>query len=342
LPDTPFQSLSSDDRLAALRVAAENSGRQAYLLEKDIWVVQTLAALVEAPFGRHLTFKGGTSLSKAYRAIRRFSEDLDITYDIRTLAPNIGLEDGDEFIPKSRKQAKKWTKNIRTLLASWVAHEALPAINSSFHKFGTAVQSRVEEDCIYITYNSLFTSGGFVKPEVKIEFGARSTGEPRTEFSICCDAAEHLPGFVFPTAISHVMLAERTFWEKATAVHVSCRQRKLGSRMSRHWHDLVRLDDSGYADKALDTPQIAITVASHKAMLYREKDSENNLIDYKAAVSGDLQLVPGSEVYGTIAADYNAMMDSGMLMDSDEKFDDLMQRCDDIQKRANNRHIPTP
>ena len=87
---TPFQELSGNDQRDALEVAASRSGRRANLLEKDAWVVYTLRALVETPFGGRLTFKGGTSLAKAYHAIRRFSEDLDITYDIRAIAPHFG------------------------------------------------------------------------------------------------------------------------------------------------------------------------------------------------------------------------------------------------------------
>ena len=89
MPEQPFQILPEEDRREALLVAAGRSGRPAYLLEKDLWVVWTLCALVDAPFNHALTFKGGTSLSKAYRAIRRFSEDLDITYDIRTIAADL-------------------------------------------------------------------------------------------------------------------------------------------------------------------------------------------------------------------------------------------------------------
>ena len=86
MADTSFQSLSPDDQRDALEVAASLSGRRAHLLEKDIWVVHTLRALMESPSSEDLTFKGGTSLAKAYHAIRRFSEDLDITYDIRAIA----------------------------------------------------------------------------------------------------------------------------------------------------------------------------------------------------------------------------------------------------------------
>ena len=90
MAETPYQTLAADDRRDALRVAEDRSPHRTFLLEKDIWVVATLSALIDAPFGKDLAFKGGTSLSKAYRAIRRFSEDVDITYDTRAFAPGPG------------------------------------------------------------------------------------------------------------------------------------------------------------------------------------------------------------------------------------------------------------
>ncbi len=88
MPDD-YLRLSKKDRGEALSFAASHSGRPAHLLEKDIWVVRTLGMLFDAPVGDHLAFKGGTSLSKVYGAIRRFSEDIDLTYDIRRLVPDL-------------------------------------------------------------------------------------------------------------------------------------------------------------------------------------------------------------------------------------------------------------
>ena len=99
MSDPLFQSLSAKERLGSLRFASDGSGVQANLLEKDIWVVQVLATLFNSPFGGDLTFKGGTSLSKVYRAIRRFSEDIDITYDIRALAPSLAAQDDIDSLP---------------------------------------------------------------------------------------------------------------------------------------------------------------------------------------------------------------------------------------------------
>ena len=137
-----FHSLSVRDQRDALEVAAARSGRRAHLLEKDIWVVQTLRAFVEAPFGQHLTFKGGTSLSKAYQAIRRFSEDIDITHDIRAIAPDLVTPGDEEPLPATRSQAGRWRNEIETRLAAWVEESALPAAMESFAQASLSAEIR--------------------------------------------------------------------------------------------------------------------------------------------------------------------------------------------------------
>jgi predicted nucleotidyltransferase component of viral defense system len=96
-----YLSLSDEDRAEVLELGRERTGRPAHLLEKDVWVVRTLGALFGSPVGADLTFKGGTSLS-AYRIIDRFSEDLDLTYDIRRLIAH--LTGGEGFLPTSRRR----------------------------------------------------------------------------------------------------------------------------------------------------------------------------------------------------------------------------------------------
>lgn len=339
MPDALFQSLSASDRRDALEVAAGLSGRRAHLLEKDIWIIQTLHALAETLFGRDLVLKGGTSLAKAYHAIQRFSEDIDITHDIRAFAPDLVADSGEEALPVSRSQEQRWTRAIRRRLVAWVQDRALPAIEVNLTQAGLSAQLRAEGDRLYVGYTPLFADYGFVRPEVMVEFGARSTGEPREERLTECDAAAFIPDVVFPSARPFVMLAERTFWEKATAIHVFCQQqRHRGERLSRHWYDLVRLDDTGYAERALaDRTGIALSVARHKAMFFREKDVAGSWIDYQAAVSGGLQLLPEGHAYEVLADDYERMLSDGMLFDDDEPFDDLIARCADIEERANRR-----
>ena len=344
MPDTPFESLSLRDRRDALDVAAGRGGRSAHLLEKDVWIVHTLRALMESPFGCALTFKGGTSLSKAYHAIRRFSEDLDITYDIRAIAPDLVKGNGIDPLPRSHSQAKKWSGDIRKRLRGWVVDRALPAVEDNLSHLGLQARVRADGDRLFVGYDPLSSDYGFVRPEVMVEFGARSSGEPREYRLIECDAAPLMSGVRFPSARAHVMLAERTFWEKATAIHVFCRQlQRRGERLSRHWHDLVRLNDVGFAKKAAANQTLALLVARHKSMFFREKDAEGNWIDYEAVVSGALQLVPRGRSYEALAEDYGKMLRDGMLLDDEEQFDDLMERCGKIETMMNRRPtIGTP
>ena len=336
MADTLFESLSLEERREALEVASTLSGRRAHLLEKDTWVVFTLRALAESSFGEDLTFKGGTSLAKAYQAIRRFSEDLDITYDIRAIAPDLVKEKDEDPLPTSRSQERNWTREIRRRLADWVETHALAVIESGLSGPQSPVQVQADGDRVLVGYEPSFRYYDFVKPEVTVEFGARSTGTPREQRLVGCDAAPHLPEVSLPTARPFVMLAERTFWEKATAVHVFCRQqRSRGERLSRHWHDLVRLDDAGYAKKALADRNLALSVAHHKAMFFREKDVAGGWIDYEAAVSGDLQLVPEGAFLEALSDDYGRMLSDGMLFDDGDRFEDMMERCRDLQARAN-------
>ena len=155
---------------------------------------------------------------------------------------------------------------------------------------------------------------------------------------VVCDAASHLPDIGFPVAHPEVMLAERTFWEKATAVHVYCLQgRRRGERWSRHWHDLARLDDAGIVARAVADRELGLAVARHKAMFFRENDSNGERIDYEAAISGSLRLVPSGAAQEVLADDYASMLASGMLLDEDEPFSALMERCAVIEEKVNSR-----
>ena len=245
-----FLLLRVADRREALSVAADQSGRPAHLLEKDVWVVWALATLYGSALGEHLVFKGGTSLSKAYGVIRRFSEDVDLTYDIRAIAPDL-VDGNGEALPKTRSEEKRWSSEVRKRLPEWVAGAAQPVIADALAAQALVATIRVEGEKLFIDYEATAAGSGYVAPSVMLEFGARSTGEPASLRDIACDASGLVEGVAFPTAGPRVMHAERTLWEKATAIHVFCRQERLrGDRFARHWHDVVRLDEAGLAEAA--------------------------------------------------------------------------------------------
>lgn len=330
-----YLDLAPDDRREVVAVAADTSGRPTHLLEKDIWVVWALSVLFADPLGAHLVFKGGTSLSKGYDAIRRFSEDVDLTYDIRHLIPELAGEEGDA-LPSTQSQERKWSKAVRERLPVWVQEEIAPLLKAAFVSVEPTGAIRIEGTDIYVRYAPVGATSDYVRPEVKLEFGARATGEPNAQCSVVCDAAAHVDEVEFPTADPKIMLVERTFWEKATAAHVFCRQGRLrGERFARHWYDLQRLDDAGYADAALARRDIAAAVAEHKAIFFREKDGAGTIIDYRAAIEGHLRLVPTADCYNVLAEDYARMVADGLFLDEPVSFDRLMSALGDLERKAN-------
>ena len=298
-----------------------------------VWI---LDVLFQAPFAAHLVFKGGSSLSKAYKIISRFSEDLDLTYDIRALAPD--MVSGDvEALPSNRSQEKRWTKQIRMRLPEWIGDQVVPVIAHALSEQRLSARLSIDGEKVFIEYDPLAKGSGYTRPAVMLEFGARSTGEPWEIRAIRCDAADHLPSIVFPTAAPRVMRPERTFWEKATAIHVFCAQGQFrgGDRFARHWHDITRLDRAGVVKTAIANRALALAVARHKAVFFAEKNSDGDPIDYEAAVSGALQLVPDDKALESLSLDYVRMVEDGLLFDEAEPFDELLDHCRELQERAN-------
>ena len=153
--------LSRNDQSEALETAASRMGRPAHLLEKDIWVVWVLHTLYESPLGQTLTFKGGTSLSKAYQLIDRFSEDIDLTHDIRALAPDV-LRKGNP-IPPTASQEKKSSAAVRSRLPDWIATSVVSVLHRGL------IQDRLQADLnvageardkLVLTYPALKTGTG--------------------------------------------------------------------------------------------------------------------------------------------------------------------------------------
>ncbi|MCR9074028.1 MAG: nucleotidyl transferase AbiEii/AbiGii toxin family protein [Alphaproteobacteria bacterium] len=318
-----------------METVAARSGRPAYLLEKDVWVVWALSVLFEAEIGEHLSFKGGTSLSKVYGIIDRFSEDIDLTYDIRTMLPE--MAGGGDGIPTSRSQGQKWTESVRQQLPAWIDETIKPLLIAAMERDGIQATLRQEsKERLYIDFPAHREGYGYVRPAVMLEFGARSTGEPTEVHTIACDAASHLPEVSFPVAAPRVMKVERTFWEKATAAHVFCAQAQLkGERFARHWHDLAAMARTPRFEAAISDRDVARSVARQKAIFFREKAPDGSVIDYESAVNGSLCIVPEGEARQVLADDYKQMVDAGLLHANAPPFDELMQTCAAIQARAN-------
>lgn len=183
-----FFSLSRADRKEALNSASARTGRPAYLLEKDVWVVWTLSAIFQSAIAPALTFKGGTSLSKAFNAINRFSEDIDLTCDIREFIPEIKA--GESGIPATASKAKKWSDKIRKSLPGWITGKIKPVLLEALRQCKLDAELKndgTDKEILLVNYPPLTVGSGYVSPTVQLEFGARSTGEPHEKKLITCD-----------------------------------------------------------------------------------------------------------------------------------------------------------
>jgi len=334
-----FFDLSEHDQREALQFAAAQTGRPAHLLEKDLWVVWTLRALFTSKVGQNLTFKGGTSLSKAYRVIDRFSEDIDLTYDIRELIPELT---GESDLPSTRSEARRWTDRVRERLPSWIVQAINPVLQSALEQEGLDAALQITGEKLFLRYPALASGTGYIPPVITLEFGARSTGEPHAPHHVVCDMDGAIEGVVFPKADPIVMDIARTFWEKATATHVYCAQQRIRSeRFARHWHDLAAIVRTTHYDEITANRHVADQVATHKSWFFQEKAADGSVVDYHAAVRGNIQIVPDGAARKALEQDYALMLDDGVMIGNARTFDQLMQECVTIQDRLNTLAIPT-
>ena len=332
-----FFALSTEDQREVLEQARARTDRPTHLLEKDVWVVWALGALFDSPLAADLTFKGGTSLSKAYKIIDRFSEDIDLTCDIRKLIAE--LVGNDDPLPANRSQASKWTKAVRERLPGWIADQVRPVLEAALSRDGLHATLEIggaERDKLMLHYPALKRGTGYVPPVVTLEFGGRATGEPHQVLPVTCDMDGHVEGVLFPTASPVVMSVARTFWEKATAAHVYCAQGRIRSeRYARHWHDLAAIGRSTYFASAAGDREVAKAVAEHKSYFFVEKDAAGVVIDYFPAAAGGLQIVPDGAAREALAADYANMLADQLMVGNTLPFDELMQACAEVAARAN-------
>lgn len=149
--------------------------------------------MFSSPLASDLTFKGGTSLSKAYKIIDRFSEDIDLTYDIRKLIAD--LVDDDSALPGSRSQASKWTKAVRDRLPERIDAKVRPALVKALARDRLDLKLETggaDHEKLLLHYPAHKLGTGYVSPVVTLEFGGRATGEPHQVMQVSCDMDGHV------------------------------------------------------------------------------------------------------------------------------------------------------
>ena len=275
-----FLTFSMERRRTACTEMQSAMKLDAESVEKDFWVCWTLRELFALPgIGEHLTCKGGTSLSKAWKLIERFSEDIDLIVDKEVLG--FGGDAAPDKAP-SNKQRKARLEALMEACRHWVQGTLQPALAARITDTLGDSGWKLEVDpnvhdgqCLLFHYPSAFSSGsaGYVRPVVKIELGARSDDWPHEDRPIQPYLVERFPQ-IMPEGPFHVrvLAAERTFWEKACLLHEETfrpadKPRKL--RMARHYYDLWCLLRAGVGERALADTALFQRVAEHREIFFR-------------------------------------------------------------------------
>ncbi len=334
MPDSPrYFDLPLAEQAELLQGLAPVLGRRAEILEKDIWLCQALGVLFALPGRKPMAFKGGTSLSKVYRAIERFSEDVDVTIDYRSLIQNV-----PDLATLSSNQRKKLSDALKAALVDHVTQELVPALRDALAEAlpGYEMTLEVSDDAekLWLFYPSAVeNTDAYLRPSVLIEFGGRNATLPQDTLTITPDVAAHVPGLLFPDAQVAVLSPMRTFWEKATLIHVECHRPALragAERLSRHWYDLARLADHEVGRNALADIELLQDVLYIKETFFRSGFSH-----YDLCLSGGLRLIPEAALLDALKQDYQAMLSAQMFYGEALPFDRIVERLTALEKEIN-------
>ncbi len=333
-----FIALSREDRREACLQTMAATGIRANMVEKDAWVCWVLRELFALPGAAdHFIFKGGTSLSKAWKVIHRFSEDVDISLSREWLGFS-GARDPEAAT--SRKQRAKLLEELSAACAANLGTVVAPALRARIAtacgSFSWSLDVSPEDpQTLLFAYPSVFDGGdtaGYVRPVVKIECGARSDRWPVAPQSLAPYLAEAFPqAFPDATFTVPVLGIERTFWEKATILHAEAHRpagKPVPDRFSRHYSDLAALAAHPAGVAALDRTDLRERVAAHKQVFFAAAWA-----NYETAVPGTFKLIPSPERLNALSADYRAMQD--MFFRPPSRWPDVVATLSALETRIN-------
>jgi hypothetical protein len=330
-----YWNLSEAQKRVVLEQAATKVGLPVESVEKDLWVTAVLECVFSLPYANKFVFKGGTSLSKVWNCIERFSEDIDFVVD----RSQFGLE-GDltvRQIKKLRKEASLFVKDQVTAdlkdelkssgLSKWCEVES--------EEDGEGDKTYPEPRKIFVKYTPLLPiTVGYVKPEVMLEIGSRSLLEP-FEYRKVDSLVSRATGMDTLTHEVNIPTAvpEKTFLEKAFLLHelFSTDAGTRVDRKSRHLYDLERMMDCDFAKSAITNDDLWNTIHHHRDVFTHMKD-----VDYTQDIRDRIILIPPANIRTVWETDYEAMRNT-MIYGESLPFEKLLKRMEELQEHFRNR-----
>jgi hypothetical protein len=323
--------LPDRDKIIAYEQIGNRSGRSPFIIEKDWWVVQTLSIIFNLSVGKSLVFKGGTSLSKAWQLIGRFSEDVDLAID-------------REFLGFTGELNKQQRTKLRKAAGAFVSGPFLESLQQGFlqkgiHnvKFEVAEAQSSDQDprIINIQYPNLIATPGYMAARVQIEIGCRSLIEPYSiqKFSSLVD--EYYPDKTItqePIQVPSVD-PERTFLEKLFLLHEEFQrpgEKIRVNRLSRHLYDISRIAKTQHGEKALQDAKLYETIVNHRYRFTRLGG-----VDYNLHQPQTLAPLPPASLMKEWEEDYRAMLEQMIYEPDAPSFDSIIKDISELKNKIN-------
>ena len=328
-----YIDLSIQDRQDILRRVQSETGKDLQIIEKDWWVTAVLRALFALPYAQHISFKGGTSLSKCWNIIQRMSEDVDIAIDREFLGFGGQL---------SRTQI---SDRLRRAACSFVREKLQFDLAAQLEKNGISPDafkvtvditpiSTTDPETIKVEYTPIFDANPYIRSKVLIEVSGRSMSEPVEGVSIRSYIDEVYPEapFTEPTFAVRAVVPQRTFLEKLFLLHEEFAKPQADirvDRMSRHIYDICKMADTPIADQALADKDLYLSVMDHRRTFIGLRG-----FDYQTLLPQTLSILPPSEVRDSWEKDYREMQES-MIYEDSPSFSQLVEKLSTLNKRVN-------
>lgn len=297
------------------------------IAEKDFWVTWILYKIFNDPYlSSVLMFKGGTSLSKVFNIIERFSEDIDLILDWNTITED------DPLLKRSNTKQGDFNERLNETAHEFLINNLLPKFKTLLQPTCTCEPRQNTQLIINVNYPAIF-SDEYLHPQILLEIGPLGAWLPFNQYSITSFAAESFPQlFDHGTGTVNVIVAERTFWEKATILHHEVNrpeESKLPARYSRHYYDLAMLALSDIKSNALKQLNLLENVVEFKQKFY-----PRGWAKYHEILEGNLKLMPDGYRMDELNEDYKKMR--AMVFGNYPKFEEILAILSKLEQEINN------
>lgn len=324
-----FYNIPKEEKVKILREVANATNMPDFNVEKDWWVVQTLTIVFKMNIGKHLVFKGGTSLSKSWGIIKRFSEDVDLAVSRGFLGDFEG------------ELKKKTITKLRKASSAYIIDDFAPALQEEFNKRGMTdvkinvietTESDQDPKLVEIHYPPAVEYSEYIKPRVLLEIGCRSLIEPKTNKAITSliDASFPKANFAQQPVLIPSVNPERTFLEKIFLLHEEFQKPNPRSeRMSRHLYDLYKLKNIPQCTEGLKNKELYQTIVNHRKQFTSLKE-----VDYEKHSPKSIDFLPPENVFKAYENDYKEMQES-MINEDAPNFNQLMTELKALKEEIN-------